>query len=64
MKKSTVIQTLNELPQRFELDELLERLMVIEKIDEALEDAKSGKTVSHDKVKKMVGVFGRRANRK
>jgi predicted transcriptional regulator len=54
MKKSTVIQTLNELPQRFELDELLERLMVIEKIDEALEDAKSGKTVSHDKVKKMV----------
>jgi predicted transcriptional regulator len=53
MKKSTVIQTLNELPQRFDLDELLERLMVIEKIDEALEDAKSGKTVSHDKVKKM-----------
>ena len=50
MKKSTVIQTLNELPLRFELDELLERLMV----DEALEDAKSGKTVSHDKVKKMV----------
>ena len=54
MKKSTVIQTLNELPQKFDLDELLERLMVIEKIDEALEDAKAGKTVSHDKVKKMV----------
>jgi hypothetical protein len=54
MKKSTVIQTLNELPQKFDLDELLERLIVIEKIDEALEDAKSGKTVSHDKVKKMV----------
>jgi hypothetical protein len=54
MKKSTVIQTLNELPQKFDLDDLLERLMVIEKIDEALEDAKSGKTVSHDKVKKMV----------
>ena len=59
MKKSTVIQTLNELPQRFELDELLERLMVIEKIDEALEDAKSGKTVSHDKVKKMVAKWNR-----
>jgi predicted transcriptional regulator len=59
MKKSTVIQTLNELPQRFELDELLERLMVIEKIDEALEDAKSGKTVSHDKVKKMVAKWNK-----
>jgi predicted transcriptional regulator len=59
MKKSTVIQTLNELPQRFELDELLERLMVIEKIDEALEDAKSGKTVSHDKVKKLVAKWNK-----
>ena len=59
MKKSTVIQTLNELPQKFDLDELLERLMIIEKIDEALEDAKSGKTVSHDKVKKMVAKWNK-----
>ena len=59
MKKSTVIQTLNELPQKFDLDELLERLMVIEKIDEALEDAKSGKTISHDKVKKMVAKWNK-----
>jgi predicted transcriptional regulator len=59
MKKSTVIQTLNELPQKFDLDELLERLMVIEKIDEALEDAKAGKTVSHDKVKKMVAKWNK-----
>ncbi len=59
MKKSTVIQTLNELPQKFNLDDLLERLMVIEKIDEALEDAKSGKTVSHEKVKKMVAKWNK-----
>jgi predicted transcriptional regulator len=59
MKKSTVIQTLNELPQKFDLDDLLERLIVIEKIDEALEDAKSGKTVSHDKVKKMVAKWNK-----
>jgi predicted transcriptional regulator len=59
MKKSTVIQTLNELPQKFDLDDLLERLMVIEKIDEALEDAKSGKTVSHAKVKKMVAKWNK-----
>jgi predicted transcriptional regulator len=59
MKKSTVIQALNELPQKFDLDDLLERLMVIEKIDEALEDAKSGKTVSHDKVKKMVAKWNK-----
>lgn len=54
MKKSTILQTLNDLPKEFDLDEFLERLIVIEKIDEGMEEAKAGKTVSHDKVKKMV----------
>ncbi len=54
MKKSTIIQTLNDFPKEFDLDEFLERLIVIEKIDEGMEEAKAGKTISHDKVKKMV----------
>lgn len=54
MKKSTIINTLNEFPKEFDLDDLLERLIVIEKIDEGMAEAKTGKTVSHDKVKKMV----------
>ena len=59
MKKSTVIHTLNELPQKFDLDEFLERLIVIQKIDEGLEDAKIGKTISHNKVKKMVAKWNK-----
>lgn len=54
MQKSTILHTLNELPSKFNLDEFLERLIVIEKIDEGMEEAKAGKTTSHDKVKKMV----------
>ena len=54
MQKSTIIHTLNELPSKFNLDDFLERLIVIEKIDEGMEEAKAGKTISHDKVKKMV----------
>ena len=54
MKKSSVISTLNELPQKFDLDEFLERLIVIQKIDEGLEDEKNGKTIHHDKVKKWL----------
>ena len=54
MQKSTILDTLNELPNKFNLDEFLERLIVIEKIDEGMEEAKAGKTISHDKVKKMV----------
>ncbi|HVA99583.1 MAG TPA: hypothetical protein VNG53_11870 [Bacteroidia bacterium] len=54
MKKSTIIHTLSELPKEFDLDRFLERLIVIEKIDEGIREAKAGKTISHDKVKKMV----------
>lgn len=54
MQKSTILRTLNELPSKFNLDDFLERLIVIEKIDEGIEEAKAGKTISHDKVKKMV----------
>ena len=54
MQKSTIIHTLNELPKKFNLDDFLERLIVIEKIDEGMEEAKSGKILSHEKVKKMV----------
>jgi hypothetical protein len=36
MKKSTVLHTLNDLPQKFDLDEFLECLIVIQKIDEGL----------------------------
>lgn len=54
MKRSTIIDTLNELPKEFNLDDFLERLIVIEKIDEGLAEADAGKIVSHDKVKKIV----------
>ena len=53
MEKSTIIHTLNKLPNKFDLDDFLERLIVIEKIDEGLEEAKTGKVIDHDKVKKM-----------
>jgi predicted transcriptional regulator len=54
MQKSTILHTLNELPNKFNLDDFLERLIVIEKIDEGMEDSKTGKTLSHEKVKKIV----------
>ena len=54
MKKATVISALNELPKEFKLYEILERLIVIEKIDEGLKDTKEGKTVSHASAKKII----------
>jgi hypothetical protein len=54
MKKTTAISAIEELPKEFELDLLLERLIVIEKIDKGLNDIKSNKVVSHESVKKLV----------
>ncbi len=53
MKKSTAISAIEVLPKEFELDILLERLVVLEKIDKGLADLKSSKIVSHDSVKKL-----------
>ena len=54
MKKTAVINTLNELPREFQLEDLVERLIVIEKIDAGLKEAKEGKTVSHEAAKKII----------
>jgi DnaJ-class molecular chaperone len=45
VQKSTILNTLNELPDKFNLDEFLERLVVIEKINEGMVEAKAGKMV-------------------
>lgn len=54
MKKTTVINALSELPNEFNLDKLLERLLVIEKIEDGLKEARAGKTVSHETAKKII----------
>ena len=54
MKKSLVKNALNELPKEFDLDELMERLIVIEKIEEGLKDEKDGKTISHEQAGKEI----------
>ena len=54
MKKTTVINTLNEFPKEFALDELLEKLIIIDKIETGLKDSKEGKTVSHSDAKKAI----------
>jgi hypothetical protein len=50
MKRQTAINTINELPKEFQLEDLLEKLFFVEKVERGLEQAKKGKTVSHHKV--------------
>jgi hypothetical protein len=54
MKKETVIGTVNELPEKFELDELIEKLLFVEKVEKGLQQLDTGKTKTHSEVKKIV----------
>jgi hypothetical protein len=53
MKRDKVIETVKELPQEFDLDELIERLVFVEKVEKGLEQIKEGKTVPHEQVREM-----------
>ena len=54
MDKKKVLDTINELPDKFDLDELIEKLIFIEKVGEGLKQSNLGKTISHDQVKREV----------
>lgn len=51
MNKQAAIDSIKEMPQNFELDELFERLLVIEKIERGREDVKNKQTFTHEEAK-------------
>lgn len=55
MKKETVIETISKLPDEFSIDEVIERLILIEKIDQGLEEVKAGKTNSEEETESKLG---------
>lgn len=54
MKRDRAIETIKELPEDFELEVLIEKLVVIEKVEQGLMQLKKGKTVTHEKVKELI----------
>ncbi|MEI9934788.1 MAG: hypothetical protein WDM71_08045 [Ferruginibacter sp.] len=53
MKRDKAINTVNEFPQEFELDDLLEKLVFVEKVEKGLQQLEKGETISHEKVKEI-----------
>ena len=54
MKREKVIDAVKELPQEFDLEELMEKLIFVEKVEQGLKQLDEGKTVDHSRVKEMV----------
>ncbi len=53
MKREKAIETVKELPKEFDLEELKEKLVFVEKVEKGLKQLDVGKTVSHEKVKEI-----------
>lgn len=51
MRKSIVIESINKLPDEFSIDEIIERLIIIEKIEKGQQEVKDGKTNTEDQAK-------------
>lgn len=46
LSKEAVLLTLKEMPDRFDADELIERIVLLQKVEEGLADAKAGRVLS------------------
>ena len=54
MNKEKVITAINDMPQDFDLDVLMEKLVFIEKVEKGLEQLNQGNTLTHEQVKQKV----------
>jgi hypothetical protein len=51
MRKSTVIESINKLPDEFSIDEIIERLIIIEKIEKGSQEVRDGKVNTEEQAK-------------
>ena len=54
MNKEKLIATISDMPQDFELETLMEKLIFIEKVEKGLEQLNSGNTITHEQVRQKV----------
>ena len=54
LTKNTVRQSIDNLPDFFTIDELIEQLIFVEKVAEGINQSDAGKTISNNDVKRMI----------
>jgi len=58
LRKEIVIKSINNLPDKFSIDDLLERLIILQKIEIGLEQSEKGQTYSTEEVKDCIHLKG------
>jgi predicted transcriptional regulator len=52
-RKEKALEDIQEMPDNFDLEALIERLIFIEKVEKGLEQAKKGKVISHQELENI-----------
>ncbi len=52
--KKTLMQTLENLPDKFTLDDLLDRILILQKIDIGMEQSRAGRTQTTEQAKEKL----------
>lgn len=55
VKKEKALDAVNDLPQEFELEELIEKLILVEKVESGLKQLDEGKVITHNDLKETAG---------
>ena len=56
MNKAKEIETMSSLPEEFRAEELIEKLLFLEKVEKGQQDVLEGKTSSFEEVKKHISI--------
>ncbi|MBS3771990.1 MAG: hypothetical protein KGY70_08295 [Bacteroidales bacterium] len=54
LTKSKLKKSLENLPESFSIDELIDQLIFIEKVEEGLDQSNKGEVVSNEDVRKII----------
>ncbi len=51
LTKKAVLRTLKEMPERFAAEDLIERIVLLQKVEEGMADAKAGRVFTLDEMR-------------
>ena len=59
LTKNKVKKSIENLPDSFTIDELIDQLIFIEKIEDGIKQSEEGKVVSNDDIKNLIDKWSR-----
>ena len=54
LTKTNVIKTITRFPDNFSIDELVDKMILLDKIEKGIQDADNGKVISENELEKRI----------